>query len=97
MIVEAFVPTRIRACSLRAGPEEPQYRQGPPYRIDARYPCALDADGVGRERETHSRDARGSVRLRFVSHEAIRGIGFVQKVIEGMTLQRIQPPLRKAR
>ena len=90
MIVEPFVPARVRACSLDAFAEEPQCREGPTDRLGARDPGALDADRIGRERETHGRDTRRSARLRLVNHEAIRGIGLVQEVIERMMLQRIQ-------
>jgi hypothetical protein len=75
---------------LRGRPEELQRRERAVGGLLAGDPGALDADGVGREREADGGDARELFGGPAVGCEAIRGRRAVPEEVEGAVLQGIE-------
>jgi len=75
---------------LWRGPEEPQRGQGAVGGLLSGDPGALDADGVGREREADGGDARELLGRPAIRREAVRGRRAVPEEVEGAVLEGIE-------
>lgn len=90
MIIEALVPGRVDVGALNAGLKKAQGRKSSRDRVCSTQEAALYGDGIGREGEPNSCDARRRSGLGSVRDKSVERIRLMNEIVEGFTLQRIQ-------
>src|SRR5208337_284078 len=89
-VVETLVPGRVDVGALNAGLEKAQGRESSRDCVRTSHETAVYADGIGREGEPNSCDARWRSGLGLVRDKSVERVRLVNEIVEGFALQRIQ-------